>query len=136
MRIDLVLQSLHSRLQQQAFLLFELDLNTDAIKNFELSSNHHDRSSVNRGFHPGAGALKAERGIWKKAGQLGVNKAQRHDRDKEHNLPVEEAGRRKVAPNPAVNAQINEGRERPDIFLVRRNLAQLPGDESAQHVER
>ena len=79
MRIDLVLQSLHSRLQQQAFLLFELDLNTDAIKNFELSSNHHDRSSVDRGFHPGVGALQTERGIWKKAGQLGMDKAQRHD---------------------------------------------------------
>src|ERR1700739_4947511 len=33
MRIDLVLQRLHAGVQQKPFLLFELDLNADAVKN-------------------------------------------------------------------------------------------------------
>ena len=40
-----------------------------------------------------------------------------------------------VAADPAVDAQIDEGRERPDVFLVGGKAAQLAGEHSAKHVE-
>ena len=44
-RIDLVLQRLHAGVQQQALLLFQLDLNANAVPDFEFGSDDHDRGA-------------------------------------------------------------------------------------------
>src|SRR5262249_13381586 len=52
MRINLVLQGLHAGIEQEALLLFEFDLNADAVPNFELGADHHNRSGIDQRLYP------------------------------------------------------------------------------------
>ena len=89
MGIDLILQCLHACLKQQTFLLLQFDLNAYAVKDLQLNTDHRRRGGVNDRFYPGDWALQAESCAREKVCQFGVDKTKRHDRDKEHELPVE-----------------------------------------------
>src|SRR5215472_13896898 len=116
-RIDLVLQRFHARVQQQALLLFQLDLDAHAVPDLQLRPNHHDGGGVNQHHHPPGLAVQAETGAVEKARQLGLHQAQANDGDKEHDLPVEQFRRRQVAADHAIKALIDKRRERPDVVL-------------------
>ena len=92
-------------------------------------------AGVDQDFHPPGRALQAESGTRQKARQLGLHKAQRHDRDEKHGLPFEGVGLGQVAPDPAVDAQVDARRKRPDIFAIGSEVAQLSGHKAAQYVE-
>ena len=51
-RIDLVLQRLHAGVQQQAFLLFQLDLDAHAVPDLQFGSDHRDRRGVDQQLPP------------------------------------------------------------------------------------
>ncbi len=135
-RIDLVLQRLHAGVQQQALLLFQLDLNAHAVPDFQFGPDDRDRGGVDQDFDPPGRALQAEGAIGRKARELGLHEAQRHDGDEKHGLPFERVGRGQVAPDPAVDAEVHKRGKRPDVFAIGSEDAQLSGDEAAQHVER
>ena len=67
--------------------------------------------------------------------KLAVQETQADDSRKEHDLPVK-ARLGQVATDPAVDAQVNEGRERPDIFFILGEAAELAGGQPAKHIER
>ena len=134
-RIDLVLQRLHAGVQQQPLLLFQLDLNANAVPDFEFRPDDSDRSGVDQKLHPPGRALQAESATGRKTRKLGLHKAQRHDGDEKHGLPFERVRRGQVAPDPAIDAEVHERGERPDVFAIGSEDAQLPGDEAAQHVK-
>ena len=52
MRIDLVLQRFHARLQQKSLLLFQLDLDAHVVKYLQLDSDRHERGRINATTHP------------------------------------------------------------------------------------
>ena len=93
MRIDLVLQCLHARVEQQPFLFFQLDLYTNAVENLQLDTDRNHRCSVDRCLHPEiVQAFDAENQTRKVSRQLRLHEAQPHDRGKKHDLPVEQPG--------------------------------------------
>src|SRR3984885_15915185 len=100
MRIDLALQRLHARMQQQPFLFLQLDLNADAVENFELNSNGGHRRGIDRRIDPiVSGTLQTEDGAWKIPRQFGLHKAQADNRDEEYHLPIKQARPLQVTPN-------------------------------------
>jgi len=50
-RVNLILQRRHARLQQQSLLLFQLDLDADAVEDLQFRAHHHDHRQVNRALH-------------------------------------------------------------------------------------
>ena len=66
---------------------------------------------------------------------LALHEAQPDDRGEKHDLPVEQARRRQIAADQAINAEIDEWRERPDVVFIERHGAQLAGDKTAKHAE-
>ena len=104
MRIDLVLQGLHAGVQQQTFLLFEFDLNSDAIPNLKLGADDHNGSSIDERLHPRFRAFQAESGMGKKARHFRLEQSQHHNGDEEHDLPVEQARPGQIASDPTINA--------------------------------
>ncbi len=134
-RIDLVLQRLHARMQQQSLLLLEFDLNPNAVEDFQLDSNGDHRSGVNSSFHPQVGTLQAENRMRKIARPFHLHKTQSNDGREKHDLPVEQTRSGKVAANQAVNTQIDKRRERPDVVFIARHGAQLPGKKSAEQTK-
>src|SRR5208337_178006 len=135
MRIDLILQRLHAGMQKQAFLLFQLDLNADAVKDLELNPNGHRRGGINRHLNPQVAAVHAEDGMRKISRHLRLYETQTDDRGEEHDLPVEQARGRQVAANQAIDAEIDKRGERPDIIFIKRHGAQLAGDETTEYSE-
>src|SRR5258708_22561041 len=136
MRIDLVLQGFHACVEEQALLLVQFDLNAHAVEDLELNPDGHRRRGINCRLDPQIAAVQAENGTRKVSKQLTLYETQADDRGEKHNLPVEQAGRRQVAANKPVNAEIDEWRKRPDVVLVRCQGAQLASDEAAERAER
>src|SRR5712672_574104 len=108
MGIDLVLQCFHARVQQQALLLLEFDLNAHAVENLEFDSDRHCRRRINRRLDPQIAAVKTEDGMWKISRQLALYETQADDRGKKHDLPVKQARRRQIAADQPVDAEIDE----------------------------
>src|SRR3984957_3400476 len=90
-RIDLVLQSFHVRVQQKAFLLFQLDLDADAVENLELNPDCDDRRGVDRDLYPQVSrSLEGKNRTWEVARQFSLHKPQPNHSRKKHDLPVEQ----------------------------------------------
>src|SRR5437868_2150034 len=123
MRIDLILQRHHAGLQKQSLLLLQFDLDSHAIENLQLRPDHDNGGRINCQLDPWIQALQAEGCAGEKMSDLAVYEAEGHDRDKEHDLPVEQPRLRQIAPDPAVNAQVDKRRERPDVVFVQRKGA-------------
>jgi len=66
---------------------------------------------------------------------FGLQKTQAHDGREKCHLPIEHAGTRQIAPDHAIESEIDKRRERPDIFLFRRETAQLTGNNSGKHIQ-
>ncbi|MGA2967472.1 MAG: hypothetical protein ABSD64_14785 [Terriglobales bacterium] len=84
---------------------------------------------------PQAGAFEAEDGAGPEAPDFGLQKTQADDGAEESDLPIEDARTRKIAANPAIKAEIDEGRERPDVFLFGGEAAQLAGNNSGEDIQ-
>src|SRR5215471_20692325 len=143
MRVDLILQGLHARMQKKPFLLFQFDLNADAVENLDLDSNGGDRRSIDQSEDPQiVGTLDAEDspwpavGRWKVSSELRLHETQPDDRREEHDLPVEQARPWQVAPDQAKDALIDERRKRPNVVFIARHRPQLSRHTSAQYVKR
>ena len=67
--------------------------------------------------------------------QLHARQLRGQNVEKKQALPVH-AGTRQVAANPAIQAQIHERSEGPDVFLVGSGIAQHAPREADEHVER
>src|ERR1700759_2129411 len=113
-------------MKQQAFLLFQFDLETNAVEYLQFDSDRDDRSRIDCDLDPDIlGAFEREDRVRKVTGDLGLHKSQRNDGGEEHDLPVKQARTRQIAANQAINAEIDEWREKPDVVFVNRHCAQL-----------
>src|SRR5579862_3603759 len=109
MWIHLVLQRFHARVQKQTFLLFQLDLDADAVKNFQLNADSRYRGCVNRSKNPPViGTLETEDRSGKVTGEFGFDKTQTDNGREKHYLPVEQPRPRQIALDQAKNTLIDE----------------------------
>ena len=65
--------------------------------------------------------------------QLDVNELQSEDQEEERSLPVDER-LANAAPDPVIDAEIEQRRERPDGFALGRDVAQQAGSEAGENV--
>src|SRR5208282_2242802 len=122
-RVDLILQRHHSRLQQQPLLLFQLDLDAYAVEDFQFRAHHHDHRQVDRAFdqitiqssagaiHPQGGAFQAEDGVRPEAPDFRLQKTHAYDGHEKSNLPIEHARPRQIAANHAIEGKVDKWRE-------------------------
>src|SRR5258708_34535179 len=119
MPIDLVLPGLNSGVTQEAFLLFQFDLDAHAVENFQLDSDGRDAGSVNGAVYPiVVGAFDAENRTGKITRQFGLHETQSDHGPEKHDLPVEQARPWEIALDQAEDALVDEGGEGPDVILV------------------
>src|ERR1051326_3014860 len=110
MRIDLVLQGLHASVEEETFLLFQLDLDAHAVENLQLDSDRGDARGVNCAVDPVVfWALYAEDGAGEISGQFCLHETQSDYGPEKHDLPVEQARPGNVALDQSENALIDEG---------------------------
>src|SRR5207253_4093569 len=135
MRIDLALQRLHARLQQQTLMLFQLQLHPRRVPDFQRDSHRRYRSGIHGyQWQPGSGVY-IEYLTVRPPADFYPRHLQQHNHPEERGLPVNLRMTQHLA-DPAVNAEINEWREGPDLFTVSSGVAQHPGDESHRQIER
>jgi len=116
-RIDLPLQRVKPRLQQQPLLLLERLLNAHRIPYLQRNAHDHRCARPHRDRDVPARFRQGEQLMRIAHGQPPVDHLQGNDQHHQQNLPVK-ARLAQVAPHPLVNAQINERRERPDLVLL------------------
>src|ERR1019366_822350 len=119
-RVDLILQRHHARLQQQPLLLFQLDLDADAVEDFQFRAHHHDHGQVDRALHqirvessagaihPQAGAFQAEDGVRPVTPDFRLQKTHAYDGHEKSNLPIEHSRPRQIAANHAIEGKVDE----------------------------
>src|ERR1700733_3433077 len=112
MRIDLVLQRFHARVQQQPLLFFEFDLDANAVENLQLDADRGYARRIDCAVYPVVvGTLDAKNGVRKILPQFRLYEAQANHSPKEHELPVEQPGPLQIAPDQAKNALVDKRRE-------------------------
>ncbi len=116
-RVDLALQGVEAGFEQEAGLLFELVLDADGVPDFERDADDDRRAGADGELHePGAGVeleVAARVEVREEAGGV----LRRHDEDEEKHLAVE-VGPGDGAANPAVEAEVDEWGEGPDVFFA------------------
>ena len=123
MGVDLALQGVEAGFKHQPLLLFERHLDAERVPDLERDANHDRRAEPDQRLQPEIAGKQREEAMRKHMRNPVANHLHRHDEDKEENLAVD-ARFSQVAAHPAVKAQIDEGREGPDLFLF---------DEAADH---
>src|ERR1700674_1035816 len=89
-RIDLVLQRLHARVQQQPLLFLQLDLDAHAVENLQLDADRRHTRCVDGAVDPiVVGTLDAENGAREVLRQFRLQETQANHGPEEHDLPVE-----------------------------------------------
>src|SRR5947208_169878 len=107
MRINLALQRIKTRLQQQPGLLFQLEFDTCSVPYLERDADAHHGRRADSGKDPWLRAGDYEYLVGKKCVQLHARKLQNEDDDEERDLPVH-ARTRDIAFDPTKDGQVNE----------------------------
>jgi len=132
-RIDLALQRFDLRGEQELFLLLEAVFDARVVPNLDRCRHRENRRKVDEQREPGLGARQVEQpqriaGAHHLADELEADR-----RDEQHDLPVD-LHLPQHAPHVARNAEDDERRKVPDIFLGT-GLAKAAAGESAANRE-
>src|SRR5579863_6200175 len=135
-RVDLVLQRLHTSVQQKALLLLQFDLNPDTVEDFDLDSDCGHGRGIDQPPYPKVVTFDTEDPARKIASDCAFNQTQSNNCGEEHDLPVKQARTRQVTANQSEDTLIDEGRKRPDIVLISSHRAKLSGKKTREHMKR
>src|SRR6202023_60139 len=106
---------------------FKLDLDADSVPNLEPCTDGDDGRGVDENFEPDWPSPQDKYGMGREVSQFRPQHPQADDGDEKRDLPVKAARHRQIAPNPAVDAEVDKRREVPDLFLIGSKCAQLAG---------
>src|SRR5579871_4656755 len=112
MGIDLALQGVEASFEQQVLLLFQLDLQAQGIPYLEGNADDNRSAEPDQDAHsPGVGDQgKQLAGIH--TGE-GFAASLKEGNEQEHEELAIEAGLAKVAPDPAIETEVDKGSEAP-----------------------
>ena len=102
--IDLTLQGVKMRLEQQPFLLFQLDLDAAHIPYLQRDRHHHDRACPDGNPRCPAGRVQREEPAGRDPCQPHSDHLHAHDEDEQQNLasPPVRVGRRQANEKSAI----------------------------------
>src|SRR6476659_2855906 len=123
MRVDLALQRVKPGLKQKALLLFQLHLYACEVPDFDWDGNSCNRGGNDRqqGYWTVDG--KGPNLFWRSVLQEKARSLQRNNHQEECGLPID-AWMTQIALYPAVHAEVDERRERPNFFFIAAEVAQ------------
>ena len=115
-------------------MLFQLQLHPRRVPDFQGDSHCRHGGGIH-GYQrkPGSGVY-IEYFAVRPPADFYPRHLQQHNHPEERGLPVNLRMTQHLA-DPAVNAEINEWREGPDLFAISSGVAQHPGDESHRQVK-
>jgi hypothetical protein len=125
-RIDLALQGVEPGFEQQALLLFQLQFDAQRVPHLERNAHHDGRAEPDQRLQPPLAGEQRKEAVRKGVGDPVADHLHGGDEDQHQNLAVD-ARLAQVAAHPAVEAQVDEGREGPDLLLL---------DKAAQQARR
>src|SRR5579863_9489746 len=115
MRIDLALQGVETRLEYEALLFFKRELDAERIPYLERDADHDGRADPDQRLQPDLVSQQREEPVRKLVGDPVTRHLHYDDQDEQQDLRVN-AGLTQIAAHPAVDAEIDKRRERPDVF--------------------
>ncbi len=125
-RIDLTLEGVEAGFEEETLLLFEGLLDADGVPDFQGDADDHGGAGPDGDADkPGVGDQREE-AVRHARGPFAQD-FHGDDEDEQENLAVD-AGTEEGTADPAVEAEIDEGRERPDFFLVDKAAIDAGGD--------
>ena len=110
MRVDLALQGIEPGLEQQALLLFELHLDAQRVPHLERNAHIDGRAEVNQRLQPPLASDERKKPVRKFIGYPVPAGLGGRDKEQHQNLAIQ-SRLEQVAAHPAVQAQVDEGRE-------------------------
>ena len=132
--IDLALQSIKSSFEHQALLLFERHLDAQGIPHLNGDSDRDRRAQPDQRLQPEFAGEQRKQAMRKGVSDPVASHLHHRNQNQEEELAVD-ARLDQVAANPAVEAEVDEGRKRPDLFLLHK-AADHAGSEAQNNVER
>src|SRR5262245_61097461 len=133
MWIDLALQRIQARLQKKPLLLFQLNLDSGGIPDFDRNCHRRDRSGKDRHLNPKIRIVKIENIPGKSAPYDLPDELQHQNAYEEGNLPVVTRDR-EITTNPSIEAEVHHRRERPYVFAIRRQFPESARDVSGCNI--
>ena len=134
MGIDLALQGVEPGFEQQTLLVFEFHLYAQRVPHLEGNAHHDGRAEPDQRLQPELAGDERKEPVRKGVGNPVAAGLSGHD-EKQHEKLAVHARLGQVAAHPAIEAQVDEGREGPDLLLLDIE-AEQPGGQSQHSVER
>ena len=116
--IDLSLQRIQPRLQQQPSLLLQLALHANRIPYLQWNPHHNRSRRADQQLHPPLPRVQREKATRIKHRQHTCPKLHSSHQQQQHNLPVQLRSPQ-VPRYPPVDTQVDHRRERPHVLRVR-----------------
>ena len=127
MRVDLALESIEAGFEQEALLFFEGALDADGVPDFERDADDHGGAGPDgEADQPAVGDEGEETAMRHALGPLAQH-FHGNDEDEQEDLAID-AGAEERAADPAIEAEVDEGGEGPDFFLVDEAAVDAGGD--------
>src|SRR6478672_1086604 len=123
MRIDLALQRVKPGFKKQTLLLFQLHLNAREVPDLDGDGDGCYRGGKARQQSDRSADGKHPQPLGRRVVQLQARGLKGDNHQEKCGLPVD-ARMAQVAPDPAIYAEIDEGRERPYLFFITAKMAQ------------
>ena len=108
MRVDLALEGVEARFEQEALLLFERLLDADGVPDLERDADDHGGAGPDGNADDPAVGDEGEEAVGVAAGGPLAQHLHGNDEDEEENLAID-TGTQEVAAHPAVEAEVDEG---------------------------
>ena len=126
-RIDLALQGIEASFKEEALLLFKRLLDADGVPDFEWDADDHGGAGPDGDANDPPVGCEREEAVGVVARSPLAQDFHGDDEDEEENLAID-AGTEEGAADPAVKAEVDEGREGPDFFLFYETAVDASGD--------
>ncbi len=133
-RVDLALQGVEARFEQEALLFFELQLHAQGVPDFDGDADDDGRGEQDECLQPPLRSEQSEQPTGKEVRQPGAAGFGRNDK-KEHEELAVNAWAAQIATDPTIKTEVDEGGEGPDLFGCN-STAQEPGEKPQGCVER
>jgi hypothetical protein len=124
--IDLTLKGVKARFEEETLLFFEGSLDADGVPDFERDADDHGGAGPDGDTDDPAAGGERKEAMGHASDQLTEN-LHSDDEDQKQNLAID-AGTQQRAANPAVEAEVDEGGEGPDFFLIDEAAVDTGGD--------
>ena len=127
------MQGVKSRLQQQTALFLQLAFNADLVPDLQWNSDNNGSRQADKQLHIPEVGVQPKETARVQIVENAAPKLHRGNQDEQQNLTIELRSL-EVASHPAINTEVDERRERPDV-LGRRDTPERPRNRGDRQID-